>query len=67
MMVLTFLDVIGRKLLAHSITGPEIYALPLGMAALQSGSYFVAASDNDSVLDRVCRIAGYVASRACSG
>jgi len=34
---------------------PEIYALPEGMAALQRGSYFVAANDNDSVLDRVCR------------
>jgi hypothetical protein len=33
----------------------DIHALPAGMAALQSGSYFVAGSDNDFVLDRVCR------------
>jgi hypothetical protein len=33
----------------------EIYAFPAGMAALQRGSYFVAAEDNDFVLDRVCR------------
>jgi hypothetical protein len=34
---------------------PEVFALPGGMAALQRGSYFVAGSDNDFVLDRVCR------------
>lgn len=33
----------------------DIFALPAGMAALQSGSYFVAADDNETVLDRVCR------------
>src|SRR5215471_6924052 len=34
---------------------PDIHALPAGMAGLQRGSYFVAAYDNDFVLDRVCR------------
>jgi hypothetical protein len=34
---------------------PPIFALPAGMAALQRGSYFVAADDNDALLDRVCR------------
>jgi hypothetical protein len=35
---------------------PDIFALPTGMTALQSGSYFVAASDNEERLDLVCRI-----------
>lgn len=34
---------------------PEIFALPNGMAVLRRGSYFVAGSDNESMLDRVCR------------
>jgi hypothetical protein len=34
---------------------PDILALPGGMAALESSSYFVARTDNDFVLDRVCR------------
>lgn len=33
----------------------DIFALPEGMAALQRGSYFVAADDNDAQLDIVCR------------
>jgi hypothetical protein len=33
----------------------DIHALPAGIVALQSGSYFVADCDNDFVLDRVCR------------
>ncbi len=34
----------------------DIHALPAGMAALRRGAYFVARDDNDSVLDRVCRV-----------
>jgi hypothetical protein len=33
----------------------NIFALPAGMAALQDGSYFVAANDNEARLDLVCR------------
>jgi hypothetical protein len=33
----------------------DIFALPGGLAALKEGSYFVAADDNEWVLDRVCR------------
>jgi hypothetical protein len=33
----------------------EIFALPLGLEALQAGSYFVAEGDNETVLERVCR------------
>jgi hypothetical protein len=32
----------------------DLFAFPTGMAALQRGSYFVARTDNDFVLDRVC-------------
>jgi hypothetical protein len=34
---------------------PEIFALPAGMAALESGAYFVAADDNNETVDRICR------------
>jgi hypothetical protein len=33
----------------------DIFALPSGLAALQRGSYFVAADDNDARSDVVCR------------
>jgi hypothetical protein len=33
----------------------DIFALPAGMMALQRGSYFVAADDNEARLDNVCR------------
>ncbi len=33
----------------------DIFALPGGMVALQSGSYFVTGDDNELQLDRVCR------------
>lgn len=33
----------------------SIYAFPDGLAAYQAGQYFVAESDNEFVLDRVCR------------
>jgi hypothetical protein len=33
----------------------DIFALPAGMAALQRGSYFVSADDNERRLDLVCR------------
>lgn len=32
-----------------------IYAFPDGLAAYLTGQYFVAESDNEFVLDRVCR------------
>mgnify|MGYP003108986533 CR=1 FL=1 len=35
-------------------SGP-LFGLPSGMKALSSGRYFVAESDNEHVLDRVCR------------
>jgi hypothetical protein len=34
---------------------PDIFALPAGFEALQQGAYFVAADDNEVVLNRVCR------------
>lgn len=33
----------------------DIYALPSGLAAIRHGQYFVGDSDNDYVLDRVCK------------
>jgi hypothetical protein len=33
----------------------DLFALPAGMAALQSGAYFVAADDNEARLNLVCR------------
>ena len=34
---------------------PDIFALPAGLAALRSGTYFVAEGDTGPTLDRVCR------------